>query len=85
MLTEIRFQDGFLLHGTTEDEMVAGAEAHVREAHPDLAELITRDQILVTVREAPFAMRANGIDTSQRVFGRCPFDRWELSLGYGLR
>ena len=84
MLTEIRYGDGFVLYGRTEEEMVANAEAHVREAHAELAELITRDQILVTVREAPFALRANGIDTSQRVFGRCPFDLWELSLVYGL-
>ena len=84
MLTEIRYRDGFVLHGETEAEMVTSAEAHVRCDHPELAELITRDQILVTVREAPFAMRANGIDTSQRVFRRCPFDDWELTLVYGL-
>ncbi len=85
MLTEIRYEDGLVLRGKTEDDMVTDAEAHIREAHPGLAELITRDQILVTVREARFALRANGIDTSQRVFGRCPFDRWELSLVYGWR
>ena len=84
MLTEIRYGDGFVLARRSEEEMVANAEAHVREAHAELAELITRDQILVTVREAPFALRASGIETSQGVFGPCPFDVWEFSLLYGL-
>lgn len=86
MLTEICYEDGLVLRGRTEEEMVASAEAHIRDAHPELAELITRDQVVVTVREAPFVLRANGLDPTQRVFHhRCPFADWELSLVYGLR
>ena len=84
MLTEIRSRDGYVIRGETPEEMLATAEAHVRQDHPELAKLITRDQILVTLRELPFAMRANGIDLTQRVSRRCPFDDWELVLVYGL-
>jgi hypothetical protein len=85
MLTEVRYEDGLVLRGRTEEDMVNCAEAHLREVHPELAELITRDQVVVTVREAPFVLRANGLDPTQRVFHRCPFAVWELSLVYGLR
>jgi hypothetical protein len=86
MLTEVRYEDGLVLRGRTEEEMVACAETHIRDIHPELGEVITRDQVLVTVREAPFVLRANGLDPTQRVFHRrCPFADWELSLVYGLR
>jgi hypothetical protein len=71
--------------GEREAEQVAAAVEHIRQEHSELAELITPDQILVTVREVPYALRANGIDLTQRVLGRCPFDDWELMMVYGLR
>ena len=81
MLNEISYEDGLVLSGKSDDDIVADAEAHIREAHPGLAEMITRDQILVTVREARFALRVNGTGTSPRVIGRCPFDRWAVDRG----
>jgi hypothetical protein len=80
--TAIRYRDGFALEGETEAEMVTNAGAHLREAHAELAELITRDQVLEGVRLAAAATRWNGSDASPR---GCPFDIWELSLVYGVR
>jgi hypothetical protein len=89
MLSEIPYEDGLVLSGKGNDDIVADVEAHIREAHPGLAELITRDQILVTVREARFALRGNGPGTSPLLIGRCPFDRWavvggRLEMGRGV-
>ena len=79
MLNEIPYEDGLVLSGKADDDVVADVEAHFREAHPGLAESITRDQILVTVREARFALRANGAGTSPLLIGPCPFDRWAVA------
>jgi hypothetical protein len=81
VLNEIPYEDGLVLSGKADDDIVADAEAHIREVHPGLAELVTRDQILVTVREARFALRANGTGTSPLLIGRCPFDRWAVDRG----
>ena len=81
MLSEIPYEDGLVLSGKADDDIVADVEAHIREAHPGLAELITRDQILVAVREARFTLRVNGTGTSRRLNGRCPFDRWAVARG----
>ncbi len=81
MLNEIPYADGLVLSGKADDEIVADVESHFRVAHPGLAELITRDQIMVTVREARFALRANGAGTSPLLIGPCPFDRWAVARG----
>ena len=81
MLNEISYEDGLVLSGKADDEMVADAEAHIREAHPGLAELITRDQIMVMVREARFTLRVNGTGPSPLGIGGCPFDRWAVDRG----
>jgi hypothetical protein len=81
VLSEIPYEDGLVLSGKADDDIVVDVEAHIRESHPGLAELITRDQILVTVREARFALRANGAGTSPLLIGRCPFDRWAVDRG----
>ena len=77
----IRYRDGFALEGETEAEMVTNAEAHLRQAHAELVELITRDQVVEGVRLATLAMGSNGSDAPRG----CPFDIWEFSLVYGLR
>jgi hypothetical protein len=86
MLTAIRpttrYRDGFALEGDTEDDMVTNAEAHLHEAHAELAALITPDQVLEGVRLAAAAVRWNGSGPLPR---GCPFDIWEFSLVYGLR
>ena len=78
----IRYRDGFALEGETEDEMVTNAQDHLRQSHTELAELITRDQVVEGVRLAAAIMRSNGTDASVR---GCPFDIWEFSMVYGLR
>jgi Protein of unknown function (DUF1059) len=37
---------GEVVRGATEDEVVAAAEAHVVQAHPDLVGKLSRDDIL---------------------------------------
>ena len=46
----IRYRDGFALEGETEDEMVTNAQAHLREAHTELAEGHTLGKIVVRMR-----------------------------------
>ena len=37
--------------GETEDEVVAAAEAHIQEAHPEMAGQVSREQLLALVHE----------------------------------
>ena len=37
--------------GETEDEVVAAVEAHVKEAHPEMADSLSREQILEMAHE----------------------------------
>jgi hypothetical protein len=46
----INCDDGVVITGRTDDELVANAEAHLRDAHPDLD--LTREQILGMAQEA---------------------------------
>jgi predicted small metal-binding protein len=47
----IECQDGFLVRGASDDELVANAEAHLRDAHPELVGTLSRDQFLAMARE----------------------------------
>jgi len=42
---------GAVISGETDDELVAAAERHVREAHPDLAGKISREDFLDMAEE----------------------------------
>ena len=46
MAKVINCDDGVVIRGESDDELVANAEAHIRSAHPELAGTMTRDQIL---------------------------------------
>lgn len=38
--------DGYVSRGETDDELVAAAEAHIRDAHPEMVGKLSRDDIL---------------------------------------
>lgn len=42
----INCDDGYVARGRTDDELVADAERHMQEAHPELVGKVTRDQLL---------------------------------------
>jgi predicted small metal-binding protein len=44
MAKQINCDDGFVIKGETDDELVENAYAHMRERHPDLS--LTRDEVL---------------------------------------
>lgn len=41
--------DGLVMHGETDDELVAQVERHLAEAHPDLVGTFSRDEILAEI------------------------------------
>ncbi|RHW24695.1 DUF1059 domain-containing protein [Nocardioides immobilis] len=46
----INCPDGVTVRGETHDELLANAEAHLREAHPDLVGKVSRDELLSQAR-----------------------------------
>jgi predicted small metal-binding protein len=42
---------GYVVRGETEDELVAGAEQHIREAHPDMVGKVSREDFLAMAEE----------------------------------
>ena len=48
----INCECGQVVRGSTDDELVANAEAHVNRDHPDLVGKLTRDDILGMAEEA---------------------------------
>jgi hypothetical protein len=51
MAKVIKCQDGFLVRGASDDELVANAEAHLRDVHPELVGAVSRDQLLAMAEE----------------------------------
>jgi predicted small metal-binding protein len=47
----IHCECGFDAKGETEDDLVAAVEQHVKEAHPDMADNMSREQILSMAHE----------------------------------
>jgi hypothetical protein len=48
----INCECGQVIHGDTDDELVAKAEAHIERDHPDLVGKISRDDLLGMAEEA---------------------------------
>jgi predicted small metal-binding protein len=48
----INCECGRTIRGETDEDVVANAEAHVREDHPELVGSITRDDLLAMAEEA---------------------------------
>jgi len=42
----INCPDGVTVKGETQDELLDNAEAHIRDAHPDLVGKVTREELL---------------------------------------
>ncbi len=47
----IQFDDGTIVRGKTDGELVRNAEMHIRAAHPQLAGQLSRDEILAMAIE----------------------------------
>ena len=45
-------QDGVVIRGEDDDQLLANVERHVAEAHPDLVGKLSRDDVLATTEEA---------------------------------
>jgi predicted small metal-binding protein len=48
----INCECGYVVRGETEDELLDNAEAHIRDAHPDLIGKVTRDELLAQAKES---------------------------------
>lgn len=46
MAKEIKCECGYVVTGADDDELVANAERHMREVHPELAGTLSREQVL---------------------------------------
>jgi predicted small metal-binding protein len=42
---------GYVVQADSEDELVASAEAHIRDAHPDMEGQLSRDDILAMAEQ----------------------------------
>jgi predicted small metal-binding protein len=42
---------GFVVRAENEDELVANAEQHIRDAHPDMIDKLTREDFLAMAEE----------------------------------
>jgi predicted small metal-binding protein len=49
---QINCDCGYVVKGADDDELVANAETHMREVHPEMAGKMNRDQILAMASEA---------------------------------
>jgi hypothetical protein len=52
MAKVINCDDGYVVRGENDDELIANAEQHIREAHPDQVGKVTREQLLAQAVEA---------------------------------
>jgi predicted small metal-binding protein len=43
---------GYVVRGETDEELLAGADAHIRSDHPDLVGKISNDDLLAMAEEA---------------------------------
>jgi predicted small metal-binding protein len=52
MAKVVHCECGHTVRGETDDELVAGVEAHVRQDHPEMVGQMSRDDILGMAEEA---------------------------------
>jgi hypothetical protein len=52
MAKVVNCECGHTVRGETDDELVAGVEAHVRQDHPEMVGRMSRDDILGMAEEA---------------------------------
>ncbi|TML90885.1 MAG: DUF1059 domain-containing protein [Actinobacteria bacterium] len=51
MAKQITCECGTVIRGESDEEVVAGAESHMREDHPELVGQVTRDDLLGRIEE----------------------------------
>ncbi len=51
MAKVINCDDGYIVRGGNDDELIANAERHLREAHPEMVGQVTREQLLAQAVE----------------------------------
>jgi len=51
MAKQIKCECGTVIRGETDDEVVAGAESHMRQDHPELVGQVSRDDLLGWIEE----------------------------------
>jgi len=51
MAKVINCECGYIVRGETDDELVANAEEHMRDRHPEMADEVSRDQLLGMAEE----------------------------------
>jgi predicted small metal-binding protein len=51
MAKQINCACGYVVKGASDDELVANAEAHMREVHPEMAGTMSREQVLAMATE----------------------------------
>ncbi len=52
MAKQINCECGYVVTGENDDDLVANAEAHMREAHPEMAGTMSREQVLAMATES---------------------------------
>ena len=52
MAKVINCECGYVVRGQTDDELVANAEAHIKEKHPEMVGKVGRDDLLGMAEEA---------------------------------
>jgi predicted small metal-binding protein len=52
MAKQINCECGYVVTGANDDELVANAEQHMQEVHPELAGTLSREQVLAMATES---------------------------------
>ena len=53
MGTIVNCDCGYTVRGETEDEVIEKVQEHIAESHPEMAEVVTREDILSMAEEEP--------------------------------
>jgi predicted small metal-binding protein len=52
MAKVINCECGFVARGDTDEQLVAAADAHIRDAHPDMVGKVSEEELLAQAEEA---------------------------------
>ena len=52
MAKVINCECGFVVLGDTDEQLLAAADAHIREAHPDMVGKVSEEELLAGAKEA---------------------------------
>ena len=52
MAKVINCECGFVVRGDTDEQLLAAANAHIREAHPDMVGTVSEEELLAGAKEA---------------------------------